>query len=313
MLREMVALALLASAAAQVTALTLGPAQGKAVIGHPLDLLVMVEADGSAQEAEQCLLAEVSYGESRLPAADVTATRLANRPSGWRIRTRLPVNEPLVTLQLRLGCVSTHSRSYVLLADQDESLQAVSGTGPLARSRIVADAPDAGLTPAPVRLPAARPRPPGVERLPAKSRPRPEPAAAKPVIGQLAGATIQQALPHRLGPRLELELLEHEAVVTAADSNQVAAVPASNAAGQTVGRSGHQPAAAAQDLASELQALRAEQARSRAVVEALQRQLAESRQPRWQDPLVLALLGLGSASWLALALSWIRLRRQRWA
>lgn len=313
MLRRMSALALL-TAAVQGYALTLGPVQGKAVIGRSLDLVVSAAADGTDTESGQCPQAEVSYGDSRLPDALVTVSGLASGTAGWRVRASPPVNEPLVTLLLRVGCSALYSRSYVLLVDQDEPVRRGAATEPPARTRPVLDLPDASLVQAPVQLPAPRQRPSGIERLPAKTRPVADVTRTVKAGGADKPVAQQAAVPERLGPRLELELLEHGPALPPP------AIPAAEAAPgpASAGAEGRQPASqrtagAGQDLTGELQALRAEQARTQAVVAALQAQLAESRQPRWQDPLVLALLGLSSASLLALAWSWFRLQRQRWA
>jgi hypothetical protein len=136
MLRLVGALVLL-GAAAQASALTPGPVQGKAIIGRPLELVVMA---GGRARSGHCLRAEVSYGDSRLPDAMVTVAAL---PSGaaWRIRAKPAVNEPIVTLRLRVGCSAPRSWRYLLLADQDRR---GSRAGQPVRAK-------------PARLPAVRP------------------------------------------------------------------------------------------------------------------------------------------------------------
>lgn len=320
MMKRIGALVLL-MAAAQASALTLGPVEGKVVIGRPLDLVVKAVADGAEPGTGQCQQAEVGFGDNRLSDADVTAISLPSPAAGWRIRTRTAVNEPLVSLVLRVGCQVSFSRSYVLLADQDDAL-----ARPAARvrqERLVQPARkdiDYGLAPAPVQLPKARPRPPGVERLPAKTRPNPVASSTqRPAPTRAEPPAVKSSVPQRLGPRLELELLEHGlgAASAAAANGNPGPVPAATAA--PVAASQPQPSAGqasgsgGPQLGRELEALRAEQARTREVVEALRAQLAQSRPPRWQDPVVLALLGLCIASLLALAWTLLRSRRQRWA
>ncbi len=151
MLRLMTALVLL-GAAAQVPALTLGPVQGKAVIGRPLELVVM--AGATRARSGHCPQAEVRYGDSRLPAAMVTLTTLPSGPVGWRVRTRLPVNEPIVTLRLRVGCNAPRSRRYLLLADQDETLRRGTRASQPVRARPASRSP-AGPVAAPVSAGAA--------------------------------------------------------------------------------------------------------------------------------------------------------------
>ncbi len=349
MLKHATAITLLA-AAGQVGALTLGTAQGQVVIGRPLELVVMAGASDAA--AGQCLQAEVHYGDSRLPAAEVTVTTLAPDESGairWRVRASQPVNEPIVTLQMRVGCANAYTRSYALLADQDSaalSQRPVSEAAARTRARAASaalaarsagkpNASDQGgrpavsarprkpgseppsrrtVSPAPINLPPPRPRPFGVERALAKTRPAPvreEPV--EQVVAEKPAAT--PAMPATTGPRLELDLIETAAMPLQPAVNSTAA------AGSLPGPAGTVPAdaeplgpvAPAASLQAELEGLRVEQARMRAAVEAVHAQLAQARPPRWQDPLVLGLLGLSTASLLALAWTWVRLQRQRWA
>lgn len=329
MLKHATAITLLA-AAGQIHALTLGAAQGQVVIGRPLELIVMAGAGASDAAAGQCLQAEVHYGDSRLPAAAVTVTTLAPDESGavrWRVRASQPVNEPIVTLQMRVGCSHSYTRSYALLADQASaalpprrmpelaarsraraasseaparsvakpkaSVQGGLRAGPTRQRKQSSEAPSRRtVSPAPIHLPPPRPRPSGIERALAKTRPAP----VREVLVEVAAAEqpiAKPTAPATTGPRLELDLIK-----TGAMPFQLAG------SGSTAGAGG---------LQAELAGLKAEQARMRAAVEAVHLQLAQARRPRWQDPLVLGLLGLSTASLGALAWTWIRLGRQRWA
>lgn len=355
MLKHATAITLLA-AAGQGYALTLGAAQGRVVIGRPLELIVMAGAGASDAAARQCLQAEVHYGDSRLPAAEVTVTTLAPDESGairWRVRASQPVNEPIVTLQMRVGCSHSYTRSYALLADHDAAAlppqrmpelaarsraRAAAGdvaarsvakpkasvpgrrlAGPARQQRLSAAAPArSAVRPAPINLPPPRPRPSGVERALAKNRPAPvrEELVEVAAVEQPVAAPVTPAAPATTGPRLELDLIE-----TAAMPFQLAGSGSAAGAGGLPGpvaaapvKSEYpKPMAAAGSLQAELAGLRAEQAHMRAAVEAVHAQLAQARRPRWQDPLVLGLLGLSAASLGALAWTWIRLGRQRWA
>lgn len=352
MLKHATAITLLA-AAGQVGALTLGTAQGQVVIGRPLELVVMAGAGATDAATGQCLQAEVHYGDSRLPAAEVTVTTLAPDESGtirWRVRASQPVNEPIVTLQMRVGCANAYVRSYALLADQDsaappprrvpeattrtraraapDAVAARSAGKPNAsdpRGRLAASArqhkPSSEapgrrtVSQAPINLPPPRPRPSGVERALAKTRPVPVREALVELAAAEKPATTPVA-PAATGPRLELDLIE-----TAATPFQLAGSgPAAGAGSLSVLEAAVPDAAkpsgsvaTSDSLQAELEGLRVEQARMRAAVEAVHAQLAQARPPRWQDPLVLGLLGLSTASLLALAWTWVRLQRQRWA
>ncbi|MEN9905360.1 MAG: hypothetical protein RLZZ555_1925, partial [Pseudomonadota bacterium] len=253
-----------------------------------------------------------------LAATDVMATSLAPPAVGWRIRTRTAVNEPVVSLSLRVGCQASLGRSYALLADQDESPVVA-----VARFRqahaVESSYRDAshGLEAAPVQLARPRPRPPGVERLPSKVKPVPVQASSPAQPPAPPGREPRQSADQAWqGPRLELELLEHGSGMDsrAAVNGLAAPVPAVVAApayaGQKRPKAGHADGSAAPQPGSELEALRAEQVRTREQIESLQARLAQSR---WQDPVVLVLLGLCSASLLALAWTLLGSRRQRWA
>lgn len=359
MLKHATAITLLATSM-QGHALTLGAAQGQVVIGRPLELVIMAGAGASDAAGEQCLQAEVHYGDNRLPASEVTVTSLAPDGMGtprWRVRVSQPVNEPIVTLQMRAGCSSSYTRSYALLADQDlaaappqrvlvpaalararastgepssrsvekpkASDQAKLSAGP-ARQRKQSPEPSSrpAVSQAPISLPPPRPRPAGVERALAKSRPASVPEAVTEVA-VAEKPVAMPAAPVATGPRLELDLIENSAMPFQLAGNGAAtgtavglsALAPSQAPAVGVADPARPagPVAAPGSLQAELEGLRAEQERMRVAVEAVHAQLAQARKPRWQDPLVLGLLGLSAASLLALAWTWLRLRRQRWA
>lgn len=102
--------------------LSLGGVQGGVIIGRPLDILVQSSIEASDVAAGLCVEAEVTYGDTRLPAGSVTATvhRVgADGAGALRVRTTEPVTEPIVTLVLKAGCAPTFRRSYSLLADME--------------------------------------------------------------------------------------------------------------------------------------------------------------------------------------------------
>ena len=102
------------------SAVTLGRHGGAAVIGRPLD--VRVEALTSPEEvlSELCIRAEVLFGDARLAPSAVRITPQRSAPdasASIRIQTTVPVNEPVVTFEVRAGCATPFVRRYVLLAD----------------------------------------------------------------------------------------------------------------------------------------------------------------------------------------------------
>lgn len=107
-------------AAVAASAMSLGRVRGTALVGRGLDL--SVQAGMEAQEATpdaNCFAAEVFYGDSRVSpnAVSVAPERTSNGEMRIRIRASQVVDEPVVTLFLRVSCAAAVSRRYVLLAE----------------------------------------------------------------------------------------------------------------------------------------------------------------------------------------------------
>ena len=101
-------------------ALTLGRARGAAIVAQPLSISIAVSANADEDVSDLCFDADVFYGESKVEGAKVTVTSDAPvSGQNWlvRIASRLPVDEPVVTVYLRSTCAGKASRRYVLLAD----------------------------------------------------------------------------------------------------------------------------------------------------------------------------------------------------
>ena len=102
-------------------ALSLGRAQGLALVGQPLDLRIQVQFDNGEDLQAACLTAEVFYGDSQVDpsrvsvALDATTADPASRSAPVRVRAAAAVNEPVVTVQLRSGCQIRSSKRYTLL------------------------------------------------------------------------------------------------------------------------------------------------------------------------------------------------------
>ena len=101
-------------------AAVLGQLNGTAVIGRPLDVRAQVVLGANEDAQALCARADVSYGDSLLPAS-VVRTQIQKSPGdatvSVSIQTLFAVNEPVVSVDLRLGCDVPFSRRYVLLAD----------------------------------------------------------------------------------------------------------------------------------------------------------------------------------------------------
>lgn len=103
--------------AGEAAALTLGRARGAVLIGRALDVTIPVTLDG-AQADSPCPSAELFHGDNRFSGA-VSARWEATGPGQGvvRVTTSAPVDEPMVTVYLRIGCSQPVTRRYVLLSE----------------------------------------------------------------------------------------------------------------------------------------------------------------------------------------------------
>lgn len=312
-------ISLLLVAAVQGHAQSLGAVQGAIIIGRPLDIVVQSPGATGDDTGAQCVQADVRYGEMRLSPSDVSVTverDVAQGTGVLRVRSRLPVNEPFVTVELRVGCPMRFTRAYTLLADVEPvrpgppSAVAAPVRAPTA-TPVPTDRPGAAaVAPANPGAPVARnpapetpirslttaPRPAGVARLASKVKPV---AATVPAAREATGEarSTPAAPPPPAGPRLELEPVD------------IAQAPGTKAGGDPAGV----PAAAPTDapaptaepnpaVQQELATLRAEQQRLLLAVESLNRELTVARSARG-DVILYALAGvivvlLGALLWL---------------
>lgn len=298
----------------------LGTAVAEPLLGKPLQVTVPARfASGDA--GDQCVHAEVFYGESRVRASDVRTT-ITGPADQRRVRVEAdaPIDEPVVTVSLRAGCRNTVTRNYTLLPEYpSERLLAALETRTALAARAAA---------APLQL-AASPAPASLS---------PRRAAPRPVTVARAATTAADTVPARsprtsrafrneavaAGPRLRLEPLERpegQAVLrvsaSLAEPNGDAARRAAaamlwqaiNADPQEVLRT----TVLLQKLEQDLAQLRQNATQTRAEMAAL-RQRLDAAQPWYQSPVVaqvLALLLLAAAS--AGGVLWFRARQQRLA
>ncbi len=101
-------------------AMSLGRSRGAAVLGRGLDVTALVGMEPQEPTPEAaCFSAEVFYGESRVGNQNITITPVRTSPSelALRVRSNSPIDEPFVTLYVRIACGQSLARRYVLLAD----------------------------------------------------------------------------------------------------------------------------------------------------------------------------------------------------
>jgi hypothetical protein len=111
---------ILLSTALSSSAVTLGRHSGAAIIGQPLDVRVQVLLAPGEDLANQCLKADVFYGDAQVSPGAVRSTPQKTAPdaeASVRIQAALPINEPIVTLYVKAGCDTAFTRRFVLLAD----------------------------------------------------------------------------------------------------------------------------------------------------------------------------------------------------
>src|SRR2546421_310803 len=99
--------------------LSVGQLHGSTAVGRPLDLSGPVQFD-SRDADEKCIRAEVFYGDSLVPANQVSVSVHRNDAASTalvRVVSTRVVDEPVVTVVMRAGCRDTATRRYVLLAD----------------------------------------------------------------------------------------------------------------------------------------------------------------------------------------------------
>lgn len=111
---------ILLSTALSSSAVTLGRHSGAAIIGQPLDVRVQVLLATGEDLANQCLKADVFYGDVQVSPGAVRSTPQKTAPdaeASVRIQAAVPINEPIVTLYVKAGCDTAFTRRFVLLAD----------------------------------------------------------------------------------------------------------------------------------------------------------------------------------------------------
>jgi len=97
----------------------LGSGGTTAVLGQPLDFAVQVRLDPGETLGPECVQAEVTAGDRRIPPPLVRALVEMTGPDTARVRvvTQPTIDEPVIGIQVSVGCKVRLSRRYVVLAD----------------------------------------------------------------------------------------------------------------------------------------------------------------------------------------------------
>jgi pilus assembly protein FimV len=328
--------------AGQATAAGLGSGDAGATLGQPLNFGVMVRLDAGETLSAECVSAEVALGDRRLPPSLVrTSIEMTSAQTARiRVQTQSTVDEPVVAVQLSVGCSNRISRSYVVLADPPGMTSATTS----------APAPSFAVDPPPVPA-AAAPAPTGSEAAPlaaaaptATTAPRAQPVltpeqqrarderrarqreqrlarqqAAREARAARAEAT---AAATTTAPRLRLDFVDATPRVAGSPAGESEAVVRAMAAVAEAASAARSAASAASASALRVAALEQEVATLRGEAKAGQELVALMRQRvidaessgRWTMPLVLASLLLAAlAAWLAWRLGRVQaLQRSQW-
>ena len=237
---------LAALAATVASAAGFGAGAPGAVLGQPLDFAVQVRLEPG--ESADCVVAEVTAGDRRLPPGQVRTQVEAVGADLARIRvlTQQGLDEPVIGINLSVGCSARMTRQFVVLADPPIT-PAVTSAGlaaaPPMAAPVLANAPlepmpaaattvsaansaAAAVVPGAEGAPIAAP-PPAVARVDAAAAPRPrvardnkaaaartvERSARKPAAGRREAAARPRpaASAKEAAPRLRLDMLEASA------------------------------------------------------------------------------------------------------
>jgi pilus assembly protein FimV len=302
---------MLCCAATAAQAIAFGRISSTTFLGQPLNFVAYVRMAADESLTAECVSAEVFAGENKVVQQLITVQlEPADYPAERRVRVRTtsPIDEPVVTVNLSLGCVGTSTRKFVAFVDPPGMNLAQAGSVgsavPEARApsdaaaTAVAAAPAAATAAAETVVPsvaapaavAARPRPrragpPRVSKRPSTSTTvaaAPKPRRTSSATGAGASARAPAGPVSRLkleaAPEIQIARAPTVAEPPAAPSAAPAASPASApASGPVDDRTAAEAAAAAERLAKEsarLQALEESLKRVRDETQAAQKTLA---------------------------------------
>lgn len=324
------------------SAMGLRAAGPSALLGQPLDFRVAVRLDEGERIEPECVRAEVRLGERLLPPQAVH-TRVVDGPERGptiHVQTLGRIDEPVVDVEVVVGCTSSLSRRFVLFADPPlvappaapvvASLPGLSSSP--GRTLIDTSAPALPAPPAVGVTAAASPDPRSSAKAPAAvdkpARPRAPtgtsaagatdtPTAPRPRKPRKSRSTAAAATKPAPVSRLRLEEpLPPAAVATPPLGSQ--ALDAIDEANKAV-LAAIAAASAAQDRMAALEAsvarLREEaQAQAALTAQLRERAAAAERRGDWTAPLSIAVVALlALAAWMWLRVREVeQLRRQAW-
>lgn len=151
------AVSMLALVPGRSLALGLGKPSTHAVLGETLRLSVPVRLEPGEQVANDCIAAEVYFGDDKVAGTMVSAQVLPTSGSaaeGARsnartvvVRTKALVNEPVVTVVLSAGCQARITRKFIALADPPTDKATLPSEDAQGLAEVAADGAETSRTP----------------------------------------------------------------------------------------------------------------------------------------------------------------------
>ena len=213
--------AVAALATTVVSAAGLGTGGSSAVLGQPLDFAVQVRLDPGERLTPECVSAEVTTGDRRVPPSLVRALVEMTGADTARVRvqTQPSMDEPVIGIQLTLGCTLRMTRRYVVLADPPPSTVAAMAPAFAATPAVVPDTPTPATAAPATASPLAASAAPTTET--------PPPAATRPEVRNTSAAPPRVATPAELQARAQRRAERRAARAEVAKQRQAAraAVP----------------------------------------------------------------------------------------
>lgn len=343
-------------AAAPAKALGFGRTGNTTQLGQPLNFAAAIRLENDESLSRECVAAEVQSGDSRLQPGQVRVTLEAGAVASERlvrVTTSTPIDEPVVTVSVTVGCTSKVTRKFVAFIDPplinapqtaaDNSMmvpqRSDSQVAPLVS---IVDGDRAPVSaPSRTSAPSAGPDQPRRESAAPRATPRSRPVVVARAVADSASAPSapktastrkppvkrRAALaprPAPSGPRLELEAAPAVAARAASAPPGVelpvvaaaASAPASAASGAAV-----EDASALLALERErirqleegLARLRSDSQATQQALVTLQARLQAAESERYSNPLVYALAWLSALLALAVGALWWRQSRARGA
>lgn len=132
-LTSLVLILALGLSAGRAIALGFGTVTSAPTLGQPLSFVIALRLDPNDTIEAKCIKTEVSLGDRMLPLALIRTrleTAAGTGEKRLRVTTSVPVDEPVVSINLHLGCPPSLSRSFTVFADPPVRGAVVSSSQP---------------------------------------------------------------------------------------------------------------------------------------------------------------------------------------